>query len=181
MDENNTINETNINSDNNMIPENNESAEKSSTSVKQKNYLIILIFGILILIPIIFVISKFTGNEKQETPQTQAVTVTPEQELANSMKLVETDSSESALTNYGLALINNKMYKKGIEINSKVLKINPNNKIANSNIGFAYGCIGDWDNGIKYCQIAIKLDPSSQIAKNNLNWMLDEKSKTNTK
>ena len=167
MEENNTKNENNINSDSNAISENENNVldENNTTTEKKKNYLLFLIFGILILIPIIFVISMFTESEKKEAPQTQEVTVTPEQELVNSMKIVETDSSESALANYALALINNKMYKKGIEINLKLLKMNPNNNFAYNNIGFAYGCIGDWDNGIKYCQMAIELDPSSQLAK----------------
>jgi len=155
--------------------------ENNANPENKKNYLAIIVFGILILIPIIFGIFMLTGNEKNEETQTQDVIVSPEAQLAQAMKTIETDSSETALFNYGLALINNKMYKKGVDVYLKVIKLNPKNTRVINNLGFAYGCIGDWDNGIKYCQMALNIDPSFQLAKNNLKWVLDEKSKTGTK
>ena len=67
------------------------------------------------------------------------------------------------------------------ETYKKVLVLNPNNFRACSNLGFCYGCLKDWDNGIKYSQMAITLYPDFQLAKNNLTWMQDEKAKAENK
>jgi|GEM_PF-7121514 len=86
-------------------------------------------------------------------------------------------TEESALIKQGIALINQKQYKKSIAIHLKVLAIHPSNTTALNNIGFAYGNLKQWDKGIAHCKKAIQLAPNFQLAKNNLNWMQREKSK----
>jgi len=173
-----------------MNPETNEVNENSPASEnKKKNYFQMIMIGVLILIPVVFLIVLFTSKDEpkadQQTTTTQTTqttentqtTVTPEQHLVNALKVTKTDSSEAALADLGLAYIDNEMYKESIETLKKVIAINPNNSLALNNLGFAYGCVKDWNNGIKYCQMAVKLDPGFQLAKNNLNWMQDEKQK----
>ncbi len=156
----------------------------SAPENKKKNYFQMIMIGVLILIPVVFLIVWFfTGKDEPETgqqnttTQTTQVTVTPEQHLVNALKVTKTDSSEAALADLGLAYINNEMYNESIETLKKVISLNPKNSIALNNLGVAYGCIKDWDNGIKFCQLSLKQDPNFQLAKNNLKWMQDEKQK----
>ena len=152
---------------------------------KKKKYLPIVVISILLLIPIVFIIVMLKGNDEpapapvtgQQVPSTDA----PEQRLVTALKSVKTDSSATSLYNLGLAFIDNKMYKEGVAVFIKVIKLDPKNARVSNNLGFAYGCIGDWDNGIKYCQEAINLEPDLQLAKNNLKWMQDEKAKATKK
>lgn len=173
-----------MNLESNEVNENNPASEN-----KKKNYFQMIMIGVLILIPVVFLIIFFAGKDKPaadqqsvttqttQTSQTTQTQVTPEQHLVNALKVAKTDTSEAALADLGLAYIDNEMYKESIETLKKVIVINPKNSLALNNLGFAYGCIKDWNNGIKYCQMALKLDPSFQLAKNNLNWMQDEKQK----
>ncbi len=151
---------------------------------QQKKNVTILVAVLLLIIPIVVVFILVMGNGKPKTDpvegnqQSQAAqTISPEQQLTEALKVSKTDTSETALFNLGKAYIDNKMNKEAIDVYLRVIQINPNNVIANNNLGFAYGCLSQWDNGIKYCQKALDLDPSFQLAKNNLNWMKDEKSK----
>ncbi|MEI8202979.1 MAG: tetratricopeptide repeat protein [Bacteroidota bacterium] len=151
---------------------------------QQKKNVTIAVAILLILIPIVFIIIMLMGNDKSKQDQTdktqqqtQEQNVSPEQNLTNALKVCKTDTSETALFNLGKAYIDNKMNKEGVEIYLRVIRINPKNSIAHNNLGFAYGCMSDWDNGIKYCQISLDLDPNFQLAKNNLNWMKEEKKK----
>ncbi len=170
------------------VNKNKAETEDKIENVKKTNYASIIVTGFFILILIIFFIYVLYTNFKSkkteqvvQTTQQQATAVSPELQLVNCLKVVKTDSSETALFDLGLAYINNKMYIEGIRIYKKVLKTNPNHVIANNNIGYAYGCINDFDNAIKYCRISVKLDPNFQLAKNNLNWFLDEKAKAGKK
>ncbi len=81
------------------------------------------------------------------------------------------------MINLGVNYINQKKYAKSIETNLSVLEINPNNKFAHNNLGYAYGKLGQFDEGIKHCTKAIKLDPKFQLAKNNLQMIKKMKSK----
>lgn len=90
---------------------------------------------------------------------------------------VHNNARESLLLNKGVEYINQKKYEESIQITLEVLDINPNNKFAHNNIGFAYGNLGVWDKGIAYCKKAIELDENFQLAKNNLTWMQREQAK----
>ncbi len=151
---------------------------------KVKRNITIAVASILLVVPIVFILILIFGNSKNNKGQTdpqqqnqQAQKVSPEEKLINALKISKTDSSETALFNLALAYNDNKMHKEGIDLFLKVVKINPKHVIAYNNLGFSYGCLGEWDNGIKYCQMALDLDPNFQLAKNNLNWMKDEKKK----
>ncbi|WP_299314512.1 tetratricopeptide repeat protein [uncultured Aquimarina sp.] len=86
-------------------------------------------------------------------------------------------SEENFLINQAVSLINQKKYQESIDINLKVLSMNPDNSAAYNNIGFAYGNLRKWDKGIEYCSKAIEINPNFELAKNNLNWMKKEKAK----
>ena len=152
---------------------------------KKKKYLPIAVVSILLLIPIVFIIVMLKGNDEPASDPVTGQQVPPadppEQRLVTALKSVKTDSSAASLYNLGLAFIDNKMYKEGVSAFIKVIKLDPQNARVGNNLGFAYGCLGDWDNGIKYCQEALNLDPSFQLAKNNLKWMQDEKAKATKK
>ncbi|MFD2564537.1 tetratricopeptide repeat protein [Aquimarina rubra] len=128
---------------------------------KQKLALELLLFLITPLVFFIFTVIK----NKSELQESESNSIIQEQIAAQ-----ETD-----LINQGLNYINNGQYQLSIETNLKILKINPRNKFALNNIGFAYANLKNWDRGIIYCKKALDIDPSFQLAKNNLNWMLQEK------
>ena len=100
-----------------------------------------------------------------------------DQTLSDALNAHKSDFYEIALLNLSVAYMDNKMHKESIEVFHKLLILNPNNYITNNDLGYESGCIKDWDNGIKYCQIAINNYPDFQLAKNNLYWMQCEKTK----
>ena len=99
--------------------------------------------------------------------------------LADALHASKMAVSETTLFELGMAYIDNNMHKESIDVFKKVLALNPNHVNANNNLGFAYGCVKEWDKGIKYCQIALGLSPDHQLAKNNLSWMRQERAREN--
>jgi len=137
-------------------------------SKKTKVLLEYIIFLIIPLSIFIFV----TIRNKSRIEQSEKANKT------NSEQIINTESSiENNLINQGLQYINQKKYKESIEINLKVITINPQNITAYNNIGIAYANMQQWDKGIEYCSKALAIDPNFQLAKNNINWMKSEKEK----
>ncbi len=129
---------------------------------KKKHFLIECV--LLVVIPSIFFLVIVIKN-KNEFNKTSSV-----QLEKNNIVIDEND-----LINKALQLIQAKKYQESIELNLKVISINPNNSIALNNIGYAYGNLGQWTKGIEYCSRALKIDPNFHLAKNNLNWMKSKK------
>lgn len=137
---------------------------EATKSNKKRN--VILEFVFLLILPLCVFLYFFVRN-KNALEQMPLESNTTEQST--------TLEKENQLIDQGLSFLNQKQYAKSIEVNQKVIAINPNNKIAYNNIGIAYANLKNWDQGIDYCRKALKIDPEFQLAKNNLAWMLSEK------
>ncbi|PKV49793.1 superkiller protein 3 [Aquimarina sp. MAR_2010_214] len=138
--------------------------EKKATKKRIHTLLEYMIF-LVIPLTIFFVITIKNKNKIEEATSNNSTTIIDQKNLAQENKLI----------NKAIECINQKKYKESIDINLEVLSLNPNNKYAYNNIGFAYGSLKQWDIGIEYCSKAIELDPNFKLAKNNLNWMKSKK------
>src|ERR1017187_6296669 len=100
-----------------------------------------------------------------------------DQTLAEAIISPQPNFYNFSLNILGMEYVNNKMYKESIETLKNLLSLNSNNAQAHRYLGYAYLCLKDWDNGIKYYQIALEIEPDNEGAKNNLKYMMREKVK----
>lgn len=144
--------------------------QEKKGSKKRINTILEYLFFLIIPLTIFCFITIRNKNRIEQTVSNDSKNTTT---VTHQPNLTE----ENKLINKAIEYINEKKYKESIKINLKVLSINPKNKYAYNNIGFAYGSLKQWDKGIEYCSKAIELDSNFELAKNNLNWMKSEKSK----
>lgn len=77
--------------------------------------------------------------------------------------------------NFSLIMYNAGNYQECINACLEVLKLDPNNANAYSNMCAAYNSLEQWDKGLEACKKALSIDPNHQMAQGNLQWSLKRK------
>ena len=135
---------------------------------------------VLVLYTVLFVSLSYERNKVWKngiTLFTDVIDKYKEQPLEEALVTPKTKFYETAYLYLSTSYINYQMHPESIAVLHKVLIFNPHNYLANNSLGYEYGCIKDWDKGIKYCQRALYDNPGYQPAKNNIKWMKDEKAR----
>ncbi len=152
-----------------------EPIEKSPADEKQSKTIRTIVIAVLLLLPIVYIFYKTTGNStpgvEQATNQTQKIDIAS---YENAAKSAPTYSNFLNLSN---AYINSGMAAKAIDPLNKAIILNPTAAAAYNNLGFAYSILQQYKKGIEFGERAVQLDSTFQLAKNNLNWARTEQKK----
>lgn len=86
---------------------------------------------------------------------------------------VNPDSVRSQIDQYmksGIAYYRGKEYQKSVEAFSQLIKLDPKNSIAYSNLASCYNGLQKWQEAIDACNEALRINPGFELAKNNKRW-----------
>ena len=151
----------------------NEQSQPEMNEKKGGNLKIIVI-GLLLLLPIVFLFMKFSNSKKDDGKPAEASAAAPI-DVAAYENAAKTNPSFDNLINLSNAYINSNMPGKSVDPLMKAIEMNPKSAIAYNNLGAAYTMLQQYNKGIDACTKALAIDSSFQLAKNNLNWALSER------
>jgi tetratricopeptide (TPR) repeat protein len=154
----------------------NQDQSGNSAGGSQLKAMKIVLIIILIMLPVVYIFYKTSGNAASPEEQPAAVKPAPV-DFSALENAAETNPSYDNLVNLANAYINNNMPVKGIDPLNKAIAINPNKAIAYSNLGVAYTMLQQYRKGIEACSKALAIDSTFQLAKNNMKWAMDEQKK----
>ncbi|MDF2437253.1 MAG: tetratricopeptide repeat protein [Bacteroidota bacterium] len=135
----------------------------------------IAVISILLLLPIVFLLVKFSKSPDGAVDQKTQNAAAPPIDIAafeNAVKSNPTFDNYIGLSN---AYVNSNMPGKSVDPLMKAIELNPKSAIAYNNLGVAYTMLQQYNKGIEACTRALEIDSSFQLAKNNLNWANSEK------
>lgn len=69
-------------------------------------------------------------------------------------------------------------YRECIDAARDALRLDPASAEAYNNLGYCYGGLGQWDEGIRNLHEALRIRPDFALAKGNLSWLTTEKAKS---
>ena len=140
-----------------------------------KKTLITLAVCILILLPIIYLVTKKKGTP--DVAKTQAAANQPKIDIAALEALAKSKPDYTNLINLSQGYINSNMPGKAIGCLKQAIKLDSTKAAAYNNLGVANIMLKNYQQGIDACAKAVSLDGKSELAKNNLKWGIDERGK----
>jgi tetratricopeptide (TPR) repeat protein len=135
----------------------------------------IAVITILLLLPIVFLLVKFSKSPSGAVNEQAVNTAAPVIDIAGFENAVKTNPTFDNYIGLSNAYVNSNMPGKSVEPLQKAIELNPKSAIAYNNLGVAYTMLQQYNKGIEACTKALEIDSGFQLAKNNLNWANSEK------
>jgi superkiller protein 3 len=145
-----------------------EADDKKGRNIK------IAVISALLLLPLIFLLVKFSSDKTPAEQQAAAVNA-PAIDIASYESVAKANPTFDNLINLSNAYINSNMAGRSVAPLQQAIAMNPNSAIAHNNLGVAYTMLQQYNKGIEACMKSLQIDSSFQLAKNNLKWATSER------
>jgi tetratricopeptide (TPR) repeat protein len=148
--------------------------QSTGTNPKKNRNIKIAVLAVLLMLPIIFLLVKFSSSPKAVTEKAEAGAPVAIDVAAYESKAKANPNFDN-LIDLSNAYINTNMPGKSVEPLLKAIELNPKSAVAYNNLGVAYTMLQQYNSGIEACKKSLEIDSSFQLAKNNLQWATSEK------